>query len=155
LEILNDGLLGTIDSTNEGLLGASDSPKARVLEGNPRGVAVRPNDYERYGRRSRMVIATPLAEKIRGIARSQLGKPFDNGAIKAFWSDALPGERDWRETDAWFCSELVAWSFEWAGCWSSPPSVWPKNRLTPSDLFMIFLFDPRWINRDTFWDELA
>ena len=134
------------------LLGASDSPNAPVITGNPRGVAVRPSNYESYGRKCRMIIETPLADKIRSKALSQLGKPFDNSALKGFLSDALPGERNWRATDKWFCSELAVWSFEAAGYWCPSLSVWPKNRISPSDLLMIFLFDPRWSNRETFWE---
>ncbi len=136
---------------DEGLLGASDSPKAPVIEGNPRGVAIRPLEYQDFGARFRMKINTPLARPIRAAAMTQVGKPFDNSALKGFLSDALPGQRDWLQADTWFCSELVAYSFQAAGYWASPPSVWPKNRISPSDLLMIFLFDPNWTNRDTFW----
>jgi hypothetical protein len=134
------------------LLGASDSPKAAVLSGNPRGVAIRPANYENYGRRCRMVITTPFADAIREAAKSQLGKPFDNSALRGFLSDAVPGDRNWQATDSWFCSELVIWSFATANYWGSNiPSVWPKNRISPSDILMIFLFDPNWRNREIFW----
>ena len=135
-----------------GLLGASDSPKALVISGNASGVAVRPDDYEDYGRKFRMVIETPLADDIRAWAMTQLGKPFDDSALYGFLSDALPGQRDWRVADSWFCSELVVWAFEVAGYWPSVPQVWPKNRISPSDMLMLFLFDTRWINRNTFWE---
>ena len=135
------------------LLGASDSPKAPVLTGNPRGVAIRPANYETYGRKCRMVITTNLADAIREKAKSQLGKPFDNSALRGFLSDAVPGERNWQATDSWFCSELAVYSFAAAGYWGAPmpPVVWPKDRISPSDILMIFLFDPNWQNRDTFW----
>ena len=99
-----------------------------------------------------MVITTPLADVIREVAKSQLGKPFDNSALYGFFSDALPSERDWHISDTWFCSELVVWAFESAGYWRPSPAVWPKNRISPSDMLMIFLFDPNWRNRDTFWE---
>lgn len=133
------------------LLGSSDSPDAPVVSGNPRGVAVRPPDYENYGRRCRMVIETAAADAVREIALTQLGKPFDNSALKGFLSDAMPGQRDWRATDKWFCSELVVWSFETAGFWGQVLPVWPKDRISPSDMLMIFLFDRRWTNRSKFW----
>ena len=133
------------------LLGASDSPKAPVISGNPGGVAIRPADYEDFGARFLMTIETPKADSIRALAISQVGKPFDNTALKGFLSDALPGKRNWHATESWFCSELVCWSFEEADYWENPPPVWPKNRISPSDLLMIFLFDPNWTNRDTFW----
>lgn len=142
-----------IEIPGEGLLGASDSPDAPVIRGNPRGVALRPPDYEDYGRKCRMIVQTMLAERIRAAALEQIGKPFDNGALEGFLSDAMPGERDWLAPDSFFCSELVAYAFHTAGYWGNPPSVWPKNRISPSDLLMIFLFDPNWTNRDTFWED--
>ena len=136
------------------LLGASDSPAAPVLKGNSRGVAIRPNDYEVYGYRRSMTIETPLSEQIMAAALSQLGKPFDNSALKGFLSDAPPGKRNPMDNASWFCSELVIWSFETAGYWYPRPSVWPKNRISPSDILMLFLFDPNWTNRDSFWENL-
>jgi hypothetical protein len=137
------------------LLGASDSPKAPVVSGNPRGVAIRPADYEDYGAKYRMVIKTTKADAIFAAAKSQLGKPFDNSALKGFLSDALPGRRDWGATDAWFCSELAVWAFLTGRYWEPIPGIWPKNRVSPSDMLLIFLFDPNWINRETFWEGSA
>jgi len=142
-----------IELPDGSLLGSSDSPKARVIAGNPRGVAIRPNNYENYGYRRRMIIQTDKADAIIAAAKSQLGKPFDNSALKGFLSDALPGQRDWRDTLSWFCSELIMWAFETAGYWNTILSVWPKDRISPPDMLMIFLFDPNWINRNTFWTD--
>ncbi len=134
------------------LLGASNSPQAPIIAGNPSGVAIRPVDYQDFGAKHHMIIRTPRANAIRAAWMSQLGKPFDNSALKNFLSDKLPTSRVWDATDAWFCSEGIAWSFEKSGYWTVPPSIWPKDRISPSDLLMVFLFDPRWINRDTFWN---
>lgn len=38
-------------------------------------------------------------------ARSQIGKPYDWPAVAG-----LILRRNWQETDAWFCSELIAWA---------------------------------------------
>lgn len=46
------------------------------------------------------------AQAVIAAAASQLGKPYDYTAIVG-----LGLHRDWQEDDAWFCSELVAWSF--------------------------------------------
>jgi hypothetical protein len=138
----------------EGLLGASNSPKAPVITGNPGGVAIRPFNYEDFGAKYRMIIATPKADAIRAVWKSQLGKPFDGAALKGFLSDKPPTDpvaRNWRATDKWFCAEGIAWAFEEGQYWLAPPTVWPKTRISPSDLLMIFLFDPNWSNRDTFW----
>lgn len=63
-------------------------------------------------------------------ARSQIGKPYDMSAI---FGIAL--RRNWQKSDAWFCSELVAWSFAQAGF----PKFRPESlyRITPQHLWMI------------------
>jgi hypothetical protein len=133
------------------LLGASDSPKAPHIHGNPRGVASRPFDYQRFAYRRQMVIATPRADDIRRLAVTQLGKRFDNSGLRDFASDSFPGKRDWRLDECWFCAELCMWSMETCYLWGTPPMPWPKNRVSPTDIIMIMLSDERWINRDEFW----
>jgi hypothetical protein len=140
------------------LLGASDQgPNSPCIEGNPCGVAIRPPDYQLFGMRRRMVIQTPLADKIIERAKSQLGKPFDKTGLHNFLSP-WKGNRDWRDPNQWWCSELGIWSFEKEGYWNSilgPKQLpWPKDRISPTDNLMIFLLDPNWINRDTFWDPI-
>ena len=63
-------------------------------------------------------------------ARSQLGKPYDWTAILG-----LGLHRDWQEQDAWFCSELIAWSAAEAGeSWYRCKSL---RRVTPQHLWML------------------
>lgn len=135
------------------LLGASDNPHAPVLMGNPRGVAIRPWNYQSFGIRRQMVIETNKADSIITMAKSQLGKPFDSTALHDFFSDSFPGMRDWRENGHWFCAELVIWAFEQAGYWHHD-LLWPKNRVSPTDIFLIFLTDQNWVNRATFWSPV-
>jgi len=63
-------------------------------------------------------------------AASQIGKPYDYTAIVG-----LGLHRDWQEDDAWFCSELVAWSFQHAG----EPLFRAEclRRVTPQHLWML------------------
>lgn len=61
-------------------------------------------------------------------AYSQIGKPYDWRGILNF---AL--HRNWRETDSWFCDELVAWCCEQQGTPLLNPAT-PVRRLTPRDL---------------------
>jgi hypothetical protein len=63
---------------------------------------------------------------------AQNNKPYDWRAIVAF---AL-GERDWREADSWFCSELDARAFEMAGMIAFPPEI-PTARIPPEQLFLL------------------
>jgi hypothetical protein len=132
------------------LLGASDYIDAPVIQGNARGVAIRPPDYGPFAYRRQMKIKTDRAEDVRKIARTQIGKNFDNGSLWDMISDKFPGQREWRMDGSWFCAELVLWSMESAGLFGGPLR-WPKNRVSPTDILMLFLPDPRWINRDEFW----
>ncbi|WP_111496142.1 C40 family peptidase [Marinobacter bohaiensis] len=62
-------------------------------------------------------------------ARSQIGRPYDWAGILG-WGF----RRNWQEQDAWFCSELIAWAFEQAGC----PLLRGdrSHRITPRDLLL-------------------
>jgi hypothetical protein len=136
------------------LIGASDSPNAPFIHGNPRGVAQRPFNYQEFAYRRQMVLATHRADDIRRIWVSQLGKGFDNSALKDFISASFPGRRDWRLTDDWFCAEGVVWAMETGGYWGSKPLQWPKNRVSPTDILLMLLNDDRWLNRETFWEPI-
>jgi hypothetical protein len=117
-------------------LGASD----------PGGVAIRPSDYQQFGIRRRCDIVTDKADAIIARARSQLHKPFDDGALHAFLSGTL-APRDWRAADKWFCSEHVAWSFETEGFWPFNLLVGQEG-VSPADLLL--LLNPH-IDADAFW----
>jgi hypothetical protein len=135
------------------LLGASDSPNAPYLQGNPRGVAIRPPDYQPFAirRQAHLKCSPEVEENFLAVAKSQLGEPFDNSAMKAvFKPDAHTG-RDWRDADAWFCSEHVAWCLE-----VSRFFLWEllisKDRVTPPDLILITNFAIA--NADTFYKPI-
>ncbi len=141
------------------LLGASNNPAAPHIMGNPRGVAVRPPDYQSFGIRRRMVLQTDRADAILAFAHSQVGKPFDSGALspKVFLSDpfyrAMEGDRDWRNPEQWFCMELVICAMEEGGYWGPGKKVRvKKNRITPGDGYTMFMMDPNFVNADTFFD---
>ncbi|HZH44263.1 MAG TPA: YiiX/YebB-like N1pC/P60 family cysteine hydrolase [Lysobacter sp.] len=99
------------------------------------GVRVRPladllaeaSEYE--------VIAVPARSPraVLAAARSQVGKPYD-------WRGVLGigARRRWQDTDAWFCSELVAWAFARGGSPLVRVDAW---RITPRDLY-IPIFQP-------------
>jgi len=69
------------------------------------------------------------AEIIKAV-RSQVGKPYDIGAIFGFVA-----RRNWEKTDKWFCSELVAWAFSQANEPLFRPGTF--SRVTPQHLWMI------------------
>jgi hypothetical protein len=142
------------------LLGASDQgPQSPCVRGNPQGVAVRPDNYQTFGLRRRMIIKTDKADAIIASALSQLGKPFDNTALHDFLLEGTSifqdgNSQNWRDTRSWFCAELIAFALEDAGYWNPKELAWPKNRISPTDLLLMFLFDDNFVNRDTFWQPV-
>lgn len=63
-------------------------------------------------------------------AASQIGKPYDYSAILG-----IGLHRNWQEDDSWFCSELVAWSFDRAGTPLFRAET--LHRITPQNLWMV------------------
>jgi len=124
---------------NGTLLGASDNPSAPVISGNPRGVAIRPSNYQRFAVRRDATIKTTTDRRKRfhDFCQAQLGKPFDNSALspKIFLSPHFE-YRDWRTPDKWFCAEMMGCATEYAPLldWTIPGI---KNRMTPADLILL------------------
>ena len=121
------------------LLGASDNPQAPVIVGNPRGVAIRPAEYQKFAVRRNVVMSTTheRAFRFHDFCISQLGKPFDTDALKpsVFLSSEFHN-RDWRTDDSWFCAEMSGRAVEEAPLldWTIPGI---KNRITPADLILL------------------
>lgn len=122
--------------TPDGLLGVSGVDKSI---GDAGGVRVRRPGLWPYLRTPKTArLKTDVADKVIALGKTQLGKPFDDGALWEFLSDD-PADRDWRDESKWFCSEFVAWCLETAGFF--PYSlIAAKNRITPGDL--LFLVNP-------------
>lgn len=105
------------------LLGA----RSDRVGGVPAGVRIRPQSYANFTRVEVMDVPS-TAQQTRAFHRfliKQIGKPYDHQAIFAF---AL--NRDWREDDAWICSELQAAALEHAGVFRSPLYL-AANKITP------------------------
>jgi hypothetical protein len=134
------------------LLGSSDSPNALVIQGNPNGVAIRPPNYQLFGRRNvaRLAASAEVEQKFYERLTSQLGEPFDDAALHAFLDGRPHTGRDWRDESAWFCSELTVWALERAGFFPWEIIV-SKDRINPPDLLLL----TNWamLNANTFWDE--
>lgn len=112
----------------EGLLGASD----------PGGVTIRSFNYEPFKIKQQAVITTDKADAIIARVKSQIGKPFDDGALHAFLH--APSDtnimRNWRDLSSWFCAELIGWSCEIEKFWPYE-ILTPENRLTPPNLLLL------------------
>jgi hypothetical protein len=59
------------------LLGSSDSPKAPHIEGNPRGVAVRPPEYQEFGirRLAKVRVGESASKMFIELVRSHWASP--------------------------------------------------------------------------------
>lgn len=106
--------------------------RSDICAGVPAGVQSRPPDYEKFARRVRMSFSTTPEEErtFWGFAYAQRGKPYDTTAILAFAVN-----RDWREPDSYFCSELAAAALETAAI--CPPLYSPVNKIEPVTLAIV------------------
>jgi hypothetical protein len=95
------------------------------------GVAIRHPNYATFTRCSRVIIPCTKEQEDNyyKFLYAQLGKPYDWKSIVGFAID-----RDWRETDSWFCSELDIAGKEVAGILKIAT---PSNRMTPNDDFIL------------------
>jgi len=130
------------------LLGASGSPDCPVIEGNPNGVAIRPPDYQSFGirRNATLYVHDTVEERFIADLRSQVGKPFDDGALYDFFGE-FESPRDWRKPDMWFCTELFVLDMERSGVFPYELLI-PKNRVSPADTLL--LLNP-YIDTENFW----
>lgn len=111
------------------LLGARND----VVDGIPAGVRIRPSNYSNFAayKRVHLEVTQAVADAYQAFLSTQIGKPYDQSAILAFIFN-----RDWREHDSWFCSELVAGALESAQALPHKLAA-TANKITPGDLFLV------------------
>jgi hypothetical protein len=111
------------------LLGA----RSDICQGVPAGVQIRPPGYCAFSTLKRVEIPATdeVVDAYYAFLQAQLGKPYDALAIAAF----IPG-RDWREEDAWFCSELQGAAGEASKLYRYRLAT-PNNRLTPNAHYLV------------------
>jgi hypothetical protein len=126
----------------EGLLGVSGKDDSLH---DPGGVRVRPMNawpYLTVPKVAHLQCSDEVAAAVIDAARSQLGKPFDDSALWAFFQDQAVGGsvdgkvRDWRDTKQWFCSELTIWALEQGGLFPYELVV-ANTRVTPADVLLM------------------
>jgi uncharacterized protein YycO len=93
------------------------------------GVCIRPANYAPFTRRQTVIVPTQEDRAFYSFLVDQLGKPYDWKAIVGFAVD-----RNWRDPDSWFCSELVAAALEAAKIVKVQT---PANRISPNDVFLL------------------
>lgn len=115
------------------LLGARSDTITVGGETIPPGVQFRPQNYEIWTRAERIDIdANDLVlTKFYNFLEAQVGKPYDKTAIAAF-----PFQRDWRELDSWFCSELFVAALEASTFFPQSLSN-AANEITPRDALLL------------------
>lgn len=124
IAIFSAGHLSHVDvkMPNGRLLGArSDNV------GGGDGVLERPDPYEKVSKIVYFEITATADQEAIFFAflHAQLGKPYDHLAIIGFiWN------RNWRDDDAWYCSEVVAAALEEAGVLVKTLYL-PFNKITP------------------------
>lgn len=114
--------------TDGSLLGSRDDE----VGGKPSGVQIRPAGYLNFMATKHLSI--PCSDEVQdafyAIWKSQIGKPYDRSAIMGFVF-----ERDWRQTDSWFCSEGVTWSAEQSKLFPFLLAM-PSSKVTPNGLYL-------------------
>lgn len=91
-----------------------------------KGVAIRRANYEVWKRRVVFSVPCTSSQELLAydFARAQIGKPYDHTAILGFFFN-----RAWRDTDAWYCSELAMAALEEAKIIA--PLYLAANKITP------------------------
>lgn len=82
---------------------------------------------------SHIVEVEHAPDEVWRAALSQVGKPYDLGAVLGFLF-----RRDWQDASKWDCAELVAWSFAAGGRALFRETYLP--RITPQHLWMLARF---------------
>ena len=133
IELYGHGFPSHVDLVlpDGGLLGARiDADGAPAA-----GVQIRKPGYANFTRIERwgIPVSPPVEAKYYELARAQIGKPYDWQAIAAFAVG-----RDWRNPDAWMCSELQTWLCEQAPVFIHPLEL-PDSTVIPRDLWFAFV----------------
>lgn len=101
--------------------------------GKPAGVQIRPGDYAKFA--TQVVFTVPATEAQEGafydFLHKQIGKPYDKSDILGFVTG-----RNWRQDDAWICSELVSRAAELSTI--MPYLYLAANKITPGAAALAF-----------------
>ncbi len=118
----------------DGMLLGARSEAVELGEGRfiPAGVQKRPVGYAPFTKTEHLVFdAGPIcAKQFYAFLEAQIGKPYDKVAIAGLVLD-----RDWRNPDRWFCSELAMAALETAGLLH--PISSSVNFISPRDLLIL------------------
>lgn len=122
---------------SDGWLAGARDDRVQVFEKNrvveyPAGFQLRPADYESWVRRDIVELRVPdgVAEQWDKWLRSQVGKPYDKGAIIGF----LLG-RDDHQKGHWICSAGACGALVNSYAMPKPPV--PFSQITPNSLHLM------------------
>ena len=125
---------------DEGLLGVSGIDKPTKDLGGVRILPFNAWTYLFPPKIARVQCSDYVAKRAIDWGRSEIGKPFDKGALWAFLRDragAPPLGRDWRDPTHWICSEFQARLTEYSGLFTYPLII-SKDCISPNDLLLLF-----------------
>jgi hypothetical protein len=98
------------------------------------GVLARPIGYDASKITKEQIVAIkaddPTTKAFEDFITAQIEKPYDVEAIAAMVLD-----RDWRDPNSWFCSELIAAGLEQCKIFSRLPAA--LNRILPRDAMLM------------------
>lgn len=124
----------------EGLLGVSGVDK-KIKD--PGGVQIRSFNAWPYlypPKVATVACTDVVMNKTIAWGRTQIGKPFDNAALYHFLRDraGLPTiGRNWRDPNAWYCSEFALRAAEMGGLFAYSLIV-SKDTVSPQDTLLLF-----------------
>jgi hypothetical protein len=100
--------------------------------GQPPGVHIRPDNYEKWARWEVIELpATPAEDQAcEGYLRLQIGRPYDSRGILAFLLGTQP-----KDDGMWFCSALQTAALQ--KCQKLPDIGIPPQQVTPDGLAML------------------
>jgi hypothetical protein len=96
------------------------------------GVQARPPGYDRSSMSRELFVDLECEnpDAFHSFLNAQIGKPYDLAAVVGYGL-----ARDWRKSDAWFCSELIAAALE--ECGYLPRLSAPDYHISPRDLLLV------------------
>lgn len=100
--------------------------------GEPRGVRVMALEVwrEHHPAHRSLRIPHPAPKQVWGLAKSQVGKPYDYRYYLGWLF-----RRNWQAEDAWVCHELICWAALHAGCGVFAVDAW---RISPRDFELLY-----------------
>ena len=131
IEYFTQGSVAHVDAVlpDGGLLGA----RAVEINGVPAGVQIRQPGYKAVEKIYRVCLDVPreMAVSFYALIEAEIGKPYDYTGVAGFVAGC-----DWRNPNAWYCSDLQAVMLERCKFFARPLVV-PERHISPACLLAV------------------